>query len=464
MESNVGVGYARSFEQQVVNGYRLLRQLGGSDHSLVFLTEGKQDEPPRKAAVKLVPVSSDDEAASHLSEWEAAAAVTHPQLMQLFEWGRCKIAERPFVYVVMEYADEDLSQILPIRALSKDEVRQMLPAVIDVLRFLHSQGFVHGHLRPSNIMAVGDQIKISGDGLGSSAQARVPGPYDPPEAATTGFSPAGDVWSLAATVVATLTQLPPEKKDGEPVAPPALPPPFAEIARHGLRRNPEQRWSLDEIAASLTPPPAPTPAPVRTTPTVPAASPAVRPSSPTQPEVPRKSGRMIAVVAAVAIAAVLIVLLGRRSREPQAQDGGSSPTQSSAPQEPGRPEPAQSAPTSQTPENTSAAKPAPQAPVVKSGHAGSAGTVMEQSVPEVPREARSTIRGTIRVDVRATVDSTGSVSNANLMSGGPSRYFANLALHSAQNWKFAAGQPGTRVIRFEFRQSGTHASVLPAKR
>ena len=69
------------------------------------------------------------------------------------------------LYVVMEYAEENLSEILPQRPLSSAEARDMLPPVLDALAYLHGKGFVQGRLKPSNIMAVADQVKLSSDGL-----------------------------------------------------------------------------------------------------------------------------------------------------------------------------------------------------------------------------------------------------------------------------------------------------------
>ena len=41
----------------------------------------------------------------------------------------------------------------------------MLESVLDVLAYLHGKGFVHGHIKPANIMASGDELKVSSDGL-----------------------------------------------------------------------------------------------------------------------------------------------------------------------------------------------------------------------------------------------------------------------------------------------------------
>ena len=79
---------------------------------------------------------------------------------------------------------------------------------------------MHGHIKPANVMAVGDLIKISSDGLcGAGESSRVLGAtsiYAAPEIADGGgMSPASDVWSLGMTLVEALTQSPPVWKGTE---------------------------------------------------------------------------------------------------------------------------------------------------------------------------------------------------------------------------------------------------------
>jgi hypothetical protein len=113
------------WEGLVINGvFPLHRFLGGSDHSGVFLTEFKAGNPPN-AVLKLVPgIPTLTEA--QLAHWTAAAALAHPHLIRVLEAGRCELGGLQFLFVVMEYAEQTLSQILPRRALTPEEVREML--------------------------------------------------------------------------------------------------------------------------------------------------------------------------------------------------------------------------------------------------------------------------------------------------------------------------------------------------
>lgn len=248
---------AKRWEGYIVEGlFPLRKYLGGSDHSAVFLTEyaegGAQD-----AAIKLVPA---DRATADLllTNWRLAAQLTHPNLLQIFRTGRCRIDGNDLLFLAMEYAEEDLADILPERALSAEETRDMLNPVLDVLEYLHGKGYVHGDLKPANILATGDQLKLSSDTISrADATQTVPkkaSVYDPPEAIDGMKTTAGDVWALGATLVEVLTQKVPEWQAGanrEPVVPESVPAPFADIARKCLRLEPHRRVSVADIAERL---------------------------------------------------------------------------------------------------------------------------------------------------------------------------------------------------------------------
>ena len=137
------------WESQVVNGvFPLRRFIGGSNHSAVFITEFRAEKLYR-AAIKLVPADV-VEKESQLVQWGMASTLSHPHLVRLFDVGRSHIGGREFLFVVMEYAEQTLAQLLPNRALNLDEVREMLLPAIDALRFLHGSNLVHGQIRPSN--------------------------------------------------------------------------------------------------------------------------------------------------------------------------------------------------------------------------------------------------------------------------------------------------------------------------
>ena len=89
---------------------------------------------------------------------------------------------------------------------------------------------------------------------------------------------------------------------------------------------------------------------------------------------------------------------------------------------------------------------------------------MNEVLPDVPRSARDTIRGTIRVSVRVIVGKDGAVLTATADDPGPSRYFERLAIDAAKQWTFtpsdSAEQRPMRV-QFNFRRDGTTAGAKP---
>ena len=246
----------KQYEGQVINNtFPLQRYLGGSSESAVFLTQlaGPQSS---KAVLKLIPEGASVDL--QLSLWRRASKLTHPNFLRLYQGARCRLADMDLLYVVMEYAEENLAEIIPQRALTPSEARDMLSPVLDALSNLHAQGLVHSHLKPSNVLATSDDVKLSTDRLFPAGEMRKsaskPTPYDAPESAGQALTAAGDVWSLGVILIEVLTQrVPGGPSGGAPSVPESLPQPFREIAQHALERDPRLRWSIARIAASLNP-------------------------------------------------------------------------------------------------------------------------------------------------------------------------------------------------------------------
>jgi TonB family protein len=537
--------------------FPLRRFLGKSSHSVVFLTEHTAHDLP-DAAIKLIPVDPTMEEAQ-LSRWRIAAALSHPHLIRIFDSGRCRLGGHPFLFVVMEYAEQTLGQILPHRALTSDEVREMLLPTLDALAFLHGKNLAHGQLKPPNVLVVDDRVKLSSDNVrpagDSSVATAEPSLYDSPEAKDGRISAAGDTWALGVTIVEALTQSPPAWPDErrEIVSWPAsLPSAYVSIVRRCLSRYPAGRPTITDLkalikrvaqapepkievtkpavteaaaeatatkvavteVAAIEPPgteAAATEAAAAETPVTEAAvaavsgpttaavtegavaavteaaasqaavstaavsnpavsNPAVsnaavsnaavsnaavsnaavneppRQSAAAEPPVARRlSG---AAIAAAALAVLAVIWIGWRlfhGHPNNLQQPASSNSQPSSPQAALRAAPAQNLP---------ASAPAPAstpAPALESA------AVVHQVIPDVPRHARESIRGRIKITVRVTVDRSGNVVGERLVNSGSSKYFARLATDAAAKWKFVpADKQGSRegLLRFEFTRGG----------
>jgi TonB family protein len=454
------------WETLVINGvFPLRRFLSRSNHSVVFLTESGAAGSP-DAAIKLIPAHP-TRSEAQLSHWRMVAGLTHPRLVRLFDSGACEIAGHPFLFVVMEYADQTLAQLLHHRPLDAAEVEEVLPPVLDALSFIHDKGLVHRKLKPPNFLVVNDQLKLASDSIQPAAEAR-PGSklsvYDPPEANNGKISAAGDIWALGITLVEALTQRTPSWPDRRPDAlslPPGLPMPIADIARRCLRSNPGERPTSRDLRSPATPTPTaqktpapavPDPAPAAVPPTAPPASPFAAPpasllasaaappeSSSPAPKPAEAPGRtplpMIAIVAILLVAAWGVYRLVHHQRTVP-------PTNVATPQLQPPPPPPR------------AASPATSATT--------ADAALYQAIPDMSSGARATIRGRIKVTVLATVDQSGQVVKTSLKNGAPSRYFDRLATEAAGRWQFTpASNPAVRkwLIHFEFTHGGANASA-----
>lgn len=375
--------------------FPLERYLDGSEGSAVFLTRFASG----RAVIKLV-LAGQAQAAELVERWNRAAALCHPHLVRIFAAGTGELAGMPLAYFVMEYAEENLAEVLRERPLTTDETRDMLRPVADALAYLHGQGLVHGNLKPSNILAVEDTVKISSETVSAG-------------------DPAADIRALGVALAQALT--PPAATVTEGGADPAvdaLPFPFREVAQNCLHHDPRLRWSAGKIGAWLGS--AERPASTLPAPTTPVAKPAAG-----------RPGLRYYVAAAVLVVGAAI-------------GGGVAMHRTSAPKAAPPVAPDRQA---EPPHNM------PAAP----------DTITRRVLPDIPAQARNTVHGKATVAVRIAVDPSGHVTEATLERGG-SPYFGKLALEAARHWQFAPVEgagPRNWILRFEIMR--TETQVIPVR-
>jgi TonB family protein len=476
----------QQWERRIINArYPLLQYLGGSRRSAFYLTE----IGGAKAAIKLIPAGT-PRAAAQTACWRLSGGLSHPHLVKIVEIGLWHAdQEQDMRFAVMEYCDESLADLLRHRLLTPAEAREVLAPTLDALRYLHSQGLLHGQIKPAHLLASGDQLKLSSDTIhrnGEGHPSAIESPYDAPEKAAGTISLSGDVWSLGVTLFEALTGHLPGA--GDVKAAEKLPSPFNAIVAGCLERERERRLSLSAIRAILDKPVAQSTVasqqaakPTSNVIVLPAdkirseATPSAlneiskpasslekftaaekiippAPSAPSKAAVPQNNSRRKLFLLVLAVVALLAIALGLRltRQTPKtvapvpvsvARPGGSS--------------------------DTPAAKASATQPVqAVSSHAG----VLHQEMPVVSGHARNTITGTVKVKIQVSVDAGGRVSNAKLATKGPSTYFANEALRAARQWTFTPpvrdgkAQPSEWAIHFEFRRNGTKASARQLSR
>jgi eukaryotic-like serine/threonine-protein kinase len=470
----------KQWQGRTIDGkFPLQSYLGGSDHSAVFLTvvQGDAGGLPggvsQKAAIKLIADDGGDAEAS--LRWQKIRDLSHPNLIRLIDQGRCTIDGNRMAYMVMEYAEENLSQVLAERALTAEEAKGTLPPVLTVLQFLHHGGFVHGRIKPTNILAIDNQVKLSSDTLrltGESVAGMEAGPYTAPEAATGKLSAATDIWQLGMTLIEVMTRhLPSWDRNSRnaPVVPESVPEPFREIARNCLQVDAGKRWTAREISERLK---------------------TDRPSTGQRQTERSAQAQNISAVAGtgprsamaqnagqgsrkefakwpvwVAIAAVVViafVLIARPKRANAPAETSSTEVKPSARNQSSRSAGAAGGGVAANPNADSANR--------ELGSDDAQLGIVQRVMPQVSSSARRSIQGKIKTRVRVNVDAAGNVANATMESGGPSKYFSRISMEAAREWKFvpadAAEQSGRREwkIQFAFTRAKTEASAVRVRR
>jgi TonB family protein len=431
----------KSWEGDLVDGEFPLEQfLGSGEKSGTFRTR----LPSGHAAIKLVSAGG-AQAERLLERWSQASALVHPNLIRIVRTGRWEKSGLPLAYVVTEFAEENLADVLVERTLTAEETIELLLPAADTLAYLHDRGLVHGSLKPSNVFAVDDVLKLSSDAL------------------TVGDASA-DIRAVASIAVQALTQqsLNFMPGDDELDVIKSLPKPFPEIVRNCIgndvigndrvgndrvgndKRHP---WSAARLATSLRlQKPVPPPAPAQSAPVS---------RYPARRATPASYG-VILVLLVVAVIAVGSWLRNRTS-EPVA----SAPPSTAKPAEPAQPV--------QKEPPVAAKPPAPREPPREPTHepkprrvlADAQQDVVSEVNPDIPAQFRRTINGTATVVIRVAVNPSGEVTDATMEPGG-SRYFGKLAAEAARKWRFvpdSSATPREWSLRFALTRTETAVRV-----
>lgn len=147
-----------------VKGYELLEEIGRGAMGVVY--KARHEKLNRVVALKLVvagSTASPQELARFQTEAEAVAMLQHPNIVQIFEVGRCR--RGPFC--AFEYVDggtlADAANGEPVDIRQAASWVRQLAEAIDLA---HRQGIVHRDLKPNNVLMTSSQTpKITDFGL-----------------------------------------------------------------------------------------------------------------------------------------------------------------------------------------------------------------------------------------------------------------------------------------------------------
>lgn len=128
----------------------------------------------RDVAVKVLSPRLDgdrDAVARFEQEARSASALSHPNILQIYDIGTADIGSQPIRYIVMELVDgETLSKKIAAKDATLGQLLAWMGQVADGLAKAHDHGIVHRDLKPDNIMISRDgYAKILDFGLAKLA-------------------------------------------------------------------------------------------------------------------------------------------------------------------------------------------------------------------------------------------------------------------------------------------------------
>jgi serine/threonine protein kinase len=268
-ESIPGGGDSPLTHQSSPEGYEVISELGRGGMGVVYLAS--QKKLGRQVALKMILAggySSQAERQRFLAEAEAVAAVSHPNIVQIYDLG----AHEELPYFALEYCSGgSLAQKLLTGPLPPFPAAQLIEKLARGIEAAHDKKIIHRDLKPANILLTDDgNPKITDFGLARRTESQsgltqsgailgTPS-YMAPEQATSSLdeiSPATDVYALGAILYECLTGRPPFRAptlvetigqllNDEPVSPsnlmPGLPRDLETICLKALQKRPKNRY------------------------------------------------------------------------------------------------------------------------------------------------------------------------------------------------------------------------------
>jgi serine/threonine protein kinase len=269
---------------RVADKYELLSVLGKGGMGVVY--QAVHRWTGRRVAVKLIdPALADDPevGARFLNEARAAAAIAHPNVVDVLDMGR---DEDGTVYQALELLEgETLSEFLRAHGtVSVENTQSLMRPVMDALEHAHQAGIVHRDVKPGNIflrrresgereavlLDFGMAKLLDGQPVTTRSSVVLGTPhYMAPEQAlaSSDVGPAADIWAMGAILFECLSgtlpfgSLPPaaylaravyERAQPLAEAAPHLPLRVCAVVDRALSREPEARQrSMAELMRAL---------------------------------------------------------------------------------------------------------------------------------------------------------------------------------------------------------------------
>ena len=250
----------------VIGRFEVVRELGRGGFGVVY--EALDRELGRSVAFKLLQGSVKPSAREErlLREAEAAARLSHPNIVTLYDVGRCEYGP----YLVLELLHgETLSRRLSSRPLALAEALRVAVEVAGGLAHAHARGIVHRDLSAGNVFLCDDgHVKLLDLGMAQAFGRRkvdggTPASMAPEQWRGAPEDERTDVFALGVMLYRMLAGEPPFPDDGGRSASGSRParalevpeaPELPEVIARMLAKDPVNRCrDANEVLAALTP-------------------------------------------------------------------------------------------------------------------------------------------------------------------------------------------------------------------
>lgn len=217
------------YEGKTIDGaFPLKKLLAPEGRSAFFSTSNGNGDP---VLIRLI--ESHFDADEILARWQGVQALGHPNLLRLDQYSQVPMDGTTVIYAVMEPVEANLAAVVSGQRLTVQETIQLATSVSSALDVLHTHGFVHEHIEPANIFAVGDVVKLRSDCI-----------REAPEGEKGAQSKRRDIHDLGIVLLQALTQ---EHSLAAATNQLPLPSPFDHI----VRKSVSGEWGIAEIRAAL---------------------------------------------------------------------------------------------------------------------------------------------------------------------------------------------------------------------
>ncbi len=155
------------------NRYEIIEQIGGGGMAIVY--KAKCRLLNRFVAIKILRnefLDDEDFIRKFKRESQAAASLSHPNIMNIYDVGVEELDEKETHYIVMEYIKgKTLKELIKEKGkLSLDETINFSIQISDALKHAHLNNIVHRDIKPQNIMLNEDNmIKVTDFGIARAA-------------------------------------------------------------------------------------------------------------------------------------------------------------------------------------------------------------------------------------------------------------------------------------------------------